>query len=179
MATSSSSSSSSSFFVLPAAVASPSSSSSSSSTREVKDKPKVKYELIPDNSYLGMRSIRTEVTSPYLRNEIKNCDRKNKDQMKRIDHLRTIEHYILTGNDSMTYDGLNIPHFSPHHPSQLVEKYYQKEYKQMKLELLGSPTTSELDNTTGVVDVFRALEEERERQITATKNKIFDELQKS
>lgn len=81
-------------------------------------KAEVKYERVKDASVWGFRMVRTEITSQFIKDEIK----KGKNQ-EYIDHLLTIEHWIITGDDRATYDGLSIPWFSPNHPSQLARRY--------------------------------------------------------
>lgn len=85
----------------------------------------------PANPNEYYKSTKVNVLSPWLKEEVKRAGGIN----GYISCLLTIEHYITTGDDRATYDGLSIPWFSQHHPSQMIEQYkmeYKKIYNDLK-----------------------------------------------
>ena len=123
----------------------------------------IKYQTVND------RFIRTDITSQFIKEEIKRgADRSY------IESLLTIEHWILTGNDRCTYDGLSIPYFSNSHPSQLAKKYHEA-YRQIFIDNKGMETFLKEEEEKYKSQVKQQHELDAMNNYLKTKN---DEIQK-
>lgn len=77
--------------------------------------------------------IKVNVLSPYIKEEMRKMPGTSLNQI--VKTMLTLEHWITTGDDHVTFDGLNIPYFSDRHPSKLAKKYpaiYDKIYNDLK-----------------------------------------------
>ena len=95
-----------------------------------------------------------EIKSNFISRELKKRSYSNVEDRTYIKNLLNLQEYIITGNDTRTWDGKNIPYFAPDmHPSTYA-KQHPYEYRMILTDLKGK------ESAEGEIERIKRLESE-------------------
>ena len=78
-----------------------------------------------------------EIKSNFISRELKKRSYSNAKDRAYIKNLLNLQEYILTGNDTRTWDGKNIPYFAPDKHPSMYAKQHPNEYRMILTDLKG------------------------------------------
>ena len=107
---------------------------------------------------------KSEIKSDFILRELKKRSYSNAEDRAYIKNLLNLQEYILTGNDTRTWDGKNIPYFTPDKHPSMYARQHPKEYKMILTDIKGK------EFAEAEIERIKRLESERKEKTEKEKS---------
>ncbi len=107
---------------------------------------------------------KSEIKSDFILRELKKRSYSNAEDRAYIKNLLNLQEYLLTGNDTRTWDGKNIPYFTPDKHPSMYARQHPKEYKMILTDIKGK------EFAEAEIERIKRLESERKEKTEKEKS---------